>query len=208
MIFAETDHVPLPPEGINTTPGELRVAQAQLLSISSTLVSTIPLQLSVNPSTCLPLLLSIFLHLLVLPVSLQLSVAPSVPPMPPMTTRKQNKSAHPGIPDMTPSQLLAVGLPPTTPRVSGKVKKLTKDQQIALLTEQLRASQGISSGEGPLHGSADLSTDEETEATVGAKRKAKRSAASTPRCAVFLLICFLSLMTYFQVEAVTSNRPV
>ena len=109
---------------------------------------------------------------------------------------------------MTPSQLLTVGLSPTMPCVSGKVKKLMKDQQIVLLTEQLCASQGISSGKGSLHGSTDLSTDEETEATVGVKRKAKRSAALTPRCAVFLLICFLSLTTYFQVEAVMSNRPV
>ena len=58
-----------------------------------------------------------------------------------MNTRKKNKSAHPGIPDMTPlqlasAQLASVDFPRTARRPS---KKLTKDQQIAALNDELQA---------------------------------------------------------------------
>lgn len=62
-------------------------------------------------------------------------------------TRGKNKSAHPGIPDMTPSQCASAGLPPaqTTRRAPNKLrpgKKLSvKDQQIADLQEELRIAQ-------------------------------------------------------------------
>jgi len=52
-----------------------------------------------------------------------------------MVTRKKNKSAHPGIPDMTPSQLASAGL--STSRSSNK--KPTKTQEIAALKDELQA---------------------------------------------------------------------
>jgi hypothetical protein len=60
----------------------------------------------------------------------------------PSNTRQKNKSAHPGAPDMTPSQLLSTGLapPPNARRVP---KKLSKDQQIAALKDELRAAQEL-----------------------------------------------------------------
>lgn len=71
---------------------------------------------------------------------------PSIP-APPMNTRKKNKSAHPGIPDMTPYQLASAQLasadfprPGTARRTS---KKLTKDQQIAALKDELRATKEL-----------------------------------------------------------------
>ena len=72
-------------------------------------------------------LLSIVLQLLVLPSTSS------------MNTCKKNKSAHPGIPDMTPSQLASAGLShtPKTHRLSNK--KLTKDQQIAALKDEIQA---------------------------------------------------------------------
>lgn len=53
-----------------------------------------------------------------------------------MNTRGKNKSKHPGIPDMTPSQLSAAGLPRTP---STHQKKLTKNQEIASLKDELRS---------------------------------------------------------------------
>lgn len=53
-----------------------------------------------------------------------------------MNTRKKNKSKHPGVPDMTPSQLLSAGLSST---LATRRKKPTKDQQIAALKDELRA---------------------------------------------------------------------
>ena len=59
-----------------------------------------------------------------------------------MNTRKKNKTTHPGIPDMTPSQFTSAGLPPPkTARRSSK--KLTKDQQIAALKDQLCTTQEL-----------------------------------------------------------------
>lgn len=55
-----------------------------------------------------------------------------------MNTRKKNKSAHPVIPDMSSSQLLAAGLHRTSGTRSPSTKKLTKDQQIAALREEIR----------------------------------------------------------------------
>ena len=57
-----------------------------------------------------------------------------------MVNRQKNKSAHPGIPDMTPSQLASAGLPVV--RCTSK-KKLTKDQQIAALQKELREAQEL-----------------------------------------------------------------
>ena len=56
-----------------------------------------------------------------------------------MNTRKKNRSAHPGIPDMTRSQLSAAGLSRTSKTPSTSSKKPTKDQQIAALKDELRA---------------------------------------------------------------------
>lgn len=77
-------------------------------------------------------------------IALPLSATPSASMV---GTRGKNKSAHPGIPDMTPSQLASAGLPPakTTRRAPNKLrpgKKLSvKDQQIADLQEELRVAQ-------------------------------------------------------------------
>jgi hypothetical protein len=54
-----------------------------------------------------------------------------------MNTRKKNKSKHPGIPDMTPSQLSSSGLSRVPPANSKKGP--TKDQQIAALKDQLKS---------------------------------------------------------------------
>lgn len=69
-----------------------------------------------------------------------LSVTPSTPSM---NTCRKNKSAHPGIPDMTPSQLASAGL--SRARNAGRPsnKKPTKDQQIATLRNELRAAQEL-----------------------------------------------------------------
>jgi hypothetical protein len=67
-------------------------------------------------------------HLLFIDISLSAT--------PFMNTRRKNKLAHPGRPDMTPSQLSSAGLP-----VRRRPKKLTKDQQIAALKDELRAAQ-------------------------------------------------------------------
>ena len=66
---------------------------------------------------------------LLLFIFVSLSVTPS------MNTRKKNKSKHPGIPDMTPSQLSSAGLShaPATRR-----RGPTKDQQITALKDELR----------------------------------------------------------------------
>ena len=59
---------------------------------------------------------------------------PSLSPILFMDTRRKNKSAHPGVPDMTRSQLSSAGLPhPPAPHH----KKATKDQQIATLQDEL-----------------------------------------------------------------------
>lgn len=58
-----------------------------------------------------------------------------------MITRKKNKSAHPGKPDMTPSQLTVAGLRRTSDSHRPSTKKLTKDQQIAALRDELRVAQ-------------------------------------------------------------------
>jgi hypothetical protein len=53
-----------------------------------------------------------------------------------MNTRKKNKSTHPGVPDMTPSQLSSSGLS-RIPAARSK-KGPTKDQQIAALKDELK----------------------------------------------------------------------
>ena len=60
-----------------------------------------------------------------------------------MNTRRKNKAAHPGIPDMTPSQLSSAGLSRTSNTRRPSNKKLTKDQQIAALRDELRAAQEL-----------------------------------------------------------------
>ena len=63
---------------------------------------------------------------------------PYLPPMP--KTRAKNKSTHPAAPVMTPAQLAAAGIsqPSKKPR-----KKQTKDQIIAALEEDLRATREL-----------------------------------------------------------------
>jgi len=53
-----------------------------------------------------------------------------------MDTRRKNKSAHPGLPDMTPSQVSSAGLSRTP---APRRKKATKDQQISALQDELRS---------------------------------------------------------------------
>lgn len=69
-------------------------------------------------------------------ISLVLSAIPLMP-----NTRKKNQSAHPGLPDMTPSQLSSAGLSRGSTTRRPLNKKLTKDQQIAALKDELRAVQ-------------------------------------------------------------------
>jgi hypothetical protein len=61
---------------------------------------------------------------------------PTTLSMPPPATRSKNKSAHPGAPDMTPSQLASVGL--SRP---AKPVKMTMAKEIAALKAELRAAQ-------------------------------------------------------------------
>lgn len=59
-----------------------------------------------------------------------------------MVTRKKNKSAHPGVPDMTQSQLAASGLldaPNANARAPSR-RRQTKAQEIAALKEELRVA--------------------------------------------------------------------
>jgi len=53
-----------------------------------------------------------------------------------MITRKKNKSAHPGIPDMTPSQRASAGLSHARGVRRSSNKKQTKDQQISALKDE------------------------------------------------------------------------
>jgi hypothetical protein len=64
-----------------------------------------------------------------------IDISPEATPF--MNTRRKNKLAHPGRPDMTPSQLSSAGLSRAPLRCP---KKLTKDQQIAALKDELRAA--------------------------------------------------------------------
>ena len=59
---------------------------------------------------------------------------------PPMNTRTKNKSKHPAAPTMTPGQLAAAGISKRQPK---RYKKQTKDQCIAALEEDLRATQEL-----------------------------------------------------------------
>ena len=73
-------------------------------------------------------------------IVLQLSDTPSTLTM---NTRKKNKSAHPGIPDMTPLQLSSAGLSRASTVRRPAKKKLTKDQQIAALEDELRSTREL-----------------------------------------------------------------
>ena len=68
--------------------------------------------------------------------SSNLSVFITIPPSLMPSTRRKNKSTHPGIPDMTLSQLTSAGL---SCAPAPRRKKLTKDQQIAALQDELRS---------------------------------------------------------------------
>ena len=57
-----------------------------------------------------------------------------------MKTRGKNKTKHPGIPDMTPSQLSATGLSRTP---ATRQKKQTKNQEIASLKDELCSLQEL-----------------------------------------------------------------
>jgi len=67
-------------------------------------------------------------------IALPLSAVLSTPSM---VTRKKNKSAHPGLPDMTPSQRASAGLSRAQGARSSN-KKLTKDQQISALNDEVQ----------------------------------------------------------------------
>ena len=58
-----------------------------------------------------------------------------------MNTRKKNKSAHPGIPDMSLSQLSSAGSSSASKARLPARKKLTKNQEIAALKDELHAAQ-------------------------------------------------------------------
>jgi hypothetical protein len=61
-----------------------------------------------------------------------------------MNTHRKNKSAHPGTPDMTLSQLTLAGLSHAqNTRHPPPNRKPTKDQQIAALEDKLRAAQEL-----------------------------------------------------------------
>ncbi|KAF9642383.1 hypothetical protein BDM02DRAFT_3133127 [Thelephora ganbajun] len=105
-----------------------------------------------------------------------------------MNTRQKNKSAHPGIPDMTPSQLTSAGLSHAQDAHRPSKKKLTKDQQIAALRDELRVTRELvvsnnRSEEVPMDtgGDTDPGTDvEEFEtAVVGTKRKVSSGTAGS-----------------------------
>ncbi|KAF9778111.1 hypothetical protein BJ322DRAFT_1025213 [Thelephora terrestris] len=98
-----------------------------------------------------------------------------------MNTRKKNKSARPGIPDMSPSMLALAGL--LKVRQPAK-KKLTKDQTIAALRDELRAAQesmiasSLATDDLDAGGDTEPTTDvEELETTAGGK---KRKASGLP----------------------------
>ena len=67
-------------------------------------------------------------------IALPLSAVLSTPSM---VTRKKNKSAHPGLPDMTPSQRASAGLSHARGARSSN-KKPTKDQQISALNDEVQ----------------------------------------------------------------------
>lgn len=70
------------------------------------------------------------------------SAIPSVSSMP--KTRTKNQSAHPGVPDMTPSQLALAGLSRAQNTPQPKKKKgLTGAKKIKALEEELRIAQEI-----------------------------------------------------------------
>jgi len=70
------------------------------------------------------------------PSNLPVFITISPFPAPSMDTRRKNKSTHPGLPDMTPSQLSSAGLTRTP---APRRKKATKDQQITALQDELRS---------------------------------------------------------------------
>jgi len=80
-------------------------------------------------------------------IALQLSAIPFTLSM---NTRKKNKAAHPGIPDMTPSQLASAGLSHASNARRSSIKKLTNAQRIAALEEELSAAREFISMVGPL----------------------------------------------------------
>ena len=99
--------------------------------------------------------------------------------VPPMNTRKKNKSAHPGVPDMTRSQLASTGL---SRRCHQPAKKKTKDQQIAALQEELRITREyLASTNRDDADDTEVTTDEEA-AVTGTKRKASGSVQSAQMC--------------------------
>jgi len=96
-----------------------------------------------------------------------------------MNTRKKNKSAHPGVPDMTRSQLASTGL---SRRCHQPAKKKTKDQQIAALQEELRITREyLASTNRDDADDTEVATDEEA-AVTGTKRKASGSVQSAQMC--------------------------
>jgi len=83
---------------------------------------------------------------------------PALPFTVSMITRKKNKSARPGIPDMTPSQLASAGLSHAQSTRRPSNKKPTKDQQIEALKSELRAARELISSVIFLHCYSRLTT--------------------------------------------------
>ena len=154
-----------------------------------------------------------------------------------MTTRSKNKSTHPGLPDMTPSQLSSAGLSRTP---APRRKKATKDQQIAALQDELRSIQELLSKVPSFYliyihptltnpfvfqknsdsravccdraqdadGDTEPGTDVEAEtATAGSKRKAPTTIA-TPKYMPKFSLHFLHFNGAHQVEAVKSYGSI
>ena len=168
-------------------------------------------------------------------IALQLSATLSLLSM---NTRRKNKSAHPGIPDMTPSQLLLAGLSRTvnTRRLPGK--KPTKDQQIAALKEELRAAQELMSSVSPptsvyIHrdvliafsifqsqsrsdghddldagGDTDPATDPEESYVTAGAKRKAKGSANLAPRCVLTNLCCRSILIHHQVEAVSGNEPL
>ena len=60
-----------------------------------------------------------------------------------MNTRKKDKSTHPGIPDMSASQLASAGLSSAHNARRPSVKKPTKDQRISSLEDELQVAREL-----------------------------------------------------------------
>ena len=131
-------------------PGQLHT-QCQHYPFNKTLMSTVCLVQTLLKWTTFYNTQHINITLVLLPGSLQprlifiLLPLSAVPPISPMITCFKNKlSSHPGTPDVSHSQLAAAsGLACIAGARFPATKKLTKDQQIVALKEELRVTQEL-----------------------------------------------------------------